>query len=296
MKVGFGEVVEVKKIRSLGVCRVSVELPLEAYKPAVALLDGERVLIVPSNLQQGFGIIEGSGGENAFSGHVAPEQIAELPEFEEVSGDGSGHTLPAVEACKKQGAAIGHEIDGVFFDELDVPEGEVIKGENHTGYIDTGSGEVLTGGQLARHLDAIGAWRNPDIWRALCSTQAAKDEYRKWIASLPCVACGYQNEEILNHPHHWRELATGGGTSLKPEDYWCIPLAAAAHAAVHSMGSESWCKVHGFTDDEMKATAIGLMAKFNRYHCKKLMKIDSMRDVTPEHIEALSAALGGVRI
>ena len=223
MKVGFGEVVEVKKVRSLGVCRISIELPLEAYKPAVALLDGERVLIVPTALQQAFGIIEGSGDQSAFSGHVAPEQIDELPEFEDVGtmtivGDDFEEINLASKAFETAG--------GIHFDELDVPEDD---GLAH--WVDKETGEEmtgLTGGKLAQHLDRIGAWRNQAIWRAFCDTQVDRDEYRKWISEQPCIVSGFQGEGG-NAPHHWRKIETGAGTSLKPEDFWRMPLADVCH-------------------------------------------------------------------
>ena len=288
MKVGFGEVVEVKKVRSLGVCRISIELPLEAYKPAVALLDGERVLIVPSDLQQGFGIIEGSGDQNAFSGHVVKEQIDELPEFEDagtmtmkIVGDDFEEINLAATAFESAG--------GIHYDEIDVPEGAVVDN------VDTVSGEILTGGKLAQHLDRVGAWRNPAIWRALNNTEILRSDYRRWIAEQPCVVTGFQSGDQPNAPHHWRKIETGGGTGIKPEDFWCIPICDKYHTGefgIHNEGSDEWLEFNAFTDEEMKGKAIGFMAIDNRRRFKLKVGIESMRDLTPEMLEWFEADYG----
>jgi len=292
MKIGFGEVVEVKKLRSMQVCRVSVELPIEAYKEAVALLDSERVLIVPSDLQQGFGILVSNESENAFSGRVAPEQIAELPQYE--NGKANDH----VDEDGIFGSSLeqwGSDLEtkntfeglGIVFDEIDVPESDIVTHETVGGevtHVDLKSGEVVTGGKLAQHLDRIGAWRNPAIWRFFCNSDVSLMQYRKWIAEKPCVVTGYKSEGEPNAPHHWRELATGAGTSLKPEDRWCVPLCDNQHKMLHNYGSDSWCETVGLTNEEMKAMAVSFMAEFNRMKFKEHFDIDSMREITPDHV------------
>ena len=290
MKVGFGEVVEVKKVRSLGVCRISVEVPLEAYKPAVALLDGERVLIVPSDLQQGFGIIEGSGDQSGFSGHVVKEQIEELPEYEDAGKIGTMTIVGAGVDDIHLAAEAFVSAGGIHYDEIDVPDSE--DGLAH--WIDKDGNEMegLTGGKLAQHLDRVGAWRNPAIWRALNNTTILRSDYRRWIAEKPCVVSGFQSEDCQNAPHHWRKVETGGGTAIKPEDFWCIPLADKVHKALHQYGSESWLTGNGFTDDEMKAKAIGFMAEDNRRRFKLKAGIESMRELTPEMLEAFEVEFG----
>lgn len=53
-----GTDVDVKKIVSRQVCRVSFEIPIEHYKQAVANFDGENVLLTKSNGDLPFGVIK----------------------------------------------------------------------------------------------------------------------------------------------------------------------------------------------------------------------------------------------
>ncbi|OUR99565.1 hypothetical protein A9Q84_00665 [Halobacteriovorax marinus] len=64
-------------------------------------------------------------------------------------------------------------------------------------------------------------------------------KYLNWLRKQPCVVSGKKAECA----HHIR-LGTNGGTSLKPSDYFCIPLLNEFHttgsSALHIIGEETF--------------------------------------------------------
>lgn len=65
--------------------------------------------------------------------------------------------------------------------------------------------------------------------------------YLDWLRKQPCVASGNKAQCA----HHIR-LGTNGGSSLKPSDYFCIPLRNEFHTtglfAIHVVGEETFFK------------------------------------------------------
>jgi hypothetical protein len=63
---------------------------------------------------------------------------------------------------------------------------------------------------------------------------ARDPDYRAWIRSLPCAACGCERGIEAAH------TGSDGGTSMKASDYSCIPLCGACHrtglSAYHRTG------------------------------------------------------------
>ena len=63
--------------------------------------------------------------------------------------------------------------------------------------------------------------------------------YLIWLREQPCVASG----EKAQCAHHVR-LGTNGGSSLKPSDYFCIPLIHEYHTtglfAIHVVGEDTF--------------------------------------------------------
>ena len=57
-------------------------------------------------------------------------------------------------------------------------------------------------------------------------------QYLDYIRSLPCCVTGTDQNIIA---HHVR-IGTGGGTSLKPSDYFCLPLNSLEHQKLHKLG------------------------------------------------------------
>ena len=72
---------------------------------------------------------------------------------------------------------------------------------------------------------------------------ARDDEYKNWIRTLACCACG--------HPAPSEAAHTGcdGGMSMKASDYSCVPLCADCHTrgplAYHRIGKRAFERVHG---------------------------------------------------
>lgn len=52
----FGEVADIKAVKSLGVCRIVVEVPIEQHKAVTNAFWGRDVLITPSDAKHGYGI------------------------------------------------------------------------------------------------------------------------------------------------------------------------------------------------------------------------------------------------
>jgi hypothetical protein len=61
----------------------------------------------------------------------------------------------------------------------------------------------------------------------------ADSPHVKWVRTLPCLihgkTCGGGTA------HHVR-IATGGGTALRPDDRWCVPLCHELHMEGHDKG------------------------------------------------------------
>lgn len=66
-------------------------------------------------------------------------------------------------------------------------------------------------------------------------------DYLKWLRKQPCAASGQKAECA----HHIR-IGTNGGSSLKPSDYFCIPLTNEHHTtglfALHVIGEDTFLK------------------------------------------------------
>lgn len=60
-------------------------------------------------------------------------------------------------------------------------------------------------------------------------------KYLNWLRTQTCIACNKQAEVA----HHVR-IETGGGTGIKPSDYYCVPLLEEFHTsgpnAIHRIG------------------------------------------------------------
>lgn len=71
-------------------------------------------------------------------------------------------------------------------------------------------------------------------WSNLKEDQSERknEKHRRFIASLPCLM---SDEEHLIQAAHIRS-GTGGGTSYKPHDKWCVPLSCVEHAYQHEIG------------------------------------------------------------
>lgn len=54
-------------------------------------------------------------------------------------------------------------------------------------------------------------------------------KYRRWIRSLPCVACGTERQVEAAHTDVLTEQNARGGMSMKHSDYSCVPLCHDCH-------------------------------------------------------------------
>lgn len=61
------------------------------------------------------------------------------------------------------------------------------------------------------------------------------NRYTNWVATLPCVACGLDDETtVAHHLKHRHAPHGGGGMGLKAHDYLTMPLCFECHASAHS--------------------------------------------------------------
>ena len=74
--------------------------------------------------------------------------------------------------------------------------------------------------------------------------------YLKWLRTQMCCykGCGRKDGEYMNIVPAHQSLLGGRGTSVKPPDYFALPLCAEHHAAEHLFGVESFW---GNTDRKM---------------------------------------------
>lgn len=56
------------------------------------------------------------------------------------------------------------------------------------------------------------------------------DLYLRWVASLPCARCKYEQGV---QAHHFKGVGHMSGMALKAPDYWTMPLCATCHAQLH---------------------------------------------------------------
>ncbi len=97
MKVVYGEVSDIKLVRSRSVVIVSIEVPIEAHRAVVNLLElGASALLMPASLDSPFGV---TGGEPVESKQETPNETKKHP-------GGFGHLGPlcslAVRWCKDE--------------------------------------------------------------------------------------------------------------------------------------------------------------------------------------------------
>ncbi|WP_290736498.1 hypothetical protein [Halobacteriovorax sp. JY17] len=78
-------------------------------------------------------------------------------------------------------------------------------------------------------------------------------KYLTWLRGKNCVVSGKKAECA----HHIR-LGTNGGTSIKPSDYFCIPLLNEFHttgsSALHIIGEETFLKLFGLSPKNLFIT------------------------------------------
>ena len=60
-------------------------------------------------------------------------------------------------------------------------------------------------------------------------------KYTNWVATLPCVNCGLENETTVAHHLKQRHAPHGGGgMGLKANDFLTMPLCFECHASAHN--------------------------------------------------------------
>ena len=71
---------------------------------------------------------------------------------------------------------------------------------------------------------------------------ARDDEYKAWILTLPCCACGIEGRSEAAH------TGNDGGMSMKASDYSCVPMCGNCHTrgpgAYHRVGKAVFERAH----------------------------------------------------
>ena len=63
----------------------------------------------------------------------------------------------------------------------------------------------------------------------------ANKNYTKWVATLPCVNCGMDDETVVaHHLKHRYAPYSGGGVALKANDFFTMPLCFTCHDKAHN--------------------------------------------------------------
>jgi hypothetical protein len=72
---------------------------------------------------------------------------------------------------------------------------------------------------------------------------ARDEDYKAWIRTLDCCACGVEGRSEAAH------TGTDGGLSMKASDYSCVPLCADCHTqasqAYHRLGRRAFERSRG---------------------------------------------------
>ena len=72
---------------------------------------------------------------------------------------------------------------------------------------------------------------------------ARDEDYKEWIRTLPCSACGVEGRPEAAH------TGIDGGMSMKASDYTCVPLCADCHTqapeAYHRIGKREFERSRG---------------------------------------------------
>ena len=64
-------------------------------------------------------------------------------------------------------------------------------------------------------------------------------DYTRWVATLPCISCGIQDETIVaHHLKHRYAPYSGGGMGLKADDWLTMPLCYSCHDRAHNGDSD----------------------------------------------------------
>jgi hypothetical protein len=79
--------------------------------------------------------------------------------------------------------------------------------------------------------------------RPLRKGPARDENYKAWIRTLACCACGHPA------PNEAAHTGIDGGMSMKASDYSCVPLCSDCHTrgplACHRIGKGAFERVHG---------------------------------------------------
>ena len=87
---------------------------------------------------------------------------------------------------------------------------------------------MLTGRRLEEYLAWAIHGRKPEL-RASSPTRKGPprdEDYKAWIRTLPCVACGIEGRSEASH------TGSGGGMRMKASDYACVPLCSGCQTQV----------------------------------------------------------------
>ena len=78
--------------------------------------------------------------------------------------------------------------------------------------------------------------RGPDRPRSLEKKKRwANKNYTNWVASLPCVNCGMDDDTVVaHHLKHRYAPYSGGGVALKANDFFTMPLCFTCHDKAHN--------------------------------------------------------------
>ncbi len=94
--------------------------------------------------------------------------------------------------------------------------------------------------------------------------------HRKWVRGFACAICGLVGHECSGKIEcaHVR-TGTDGGTSIKPSDWWTIPMCEEAHKLQHQIGESAFERRYSII---MKKIAIDLARRSPDIEMRKAMK------------------------
>ena len=92
-------------------------------------------------------------------------------------------------------------------------------------------------------------------------------KHRQWVRGHECLVSGCMNRDI--EAAHVRTGGTGGGTGIKPSDWWCVPLCSEHHKLQHSVGEREFERMYQI---DLKAEARKLADRSTVVEMRKAMK------------------------
>jgi hypothetical protein len=243
MKAIYGEVGEIKELRSTQVCRIAIEVPAESYKAVVAMLHGQKVLLtVAPPIHAPYGVVEperGGGGGRCRRGEEGRRAARRAVEV-------GGAPLQGGAFQRWLAKTFPRTSRGAMKDPRCEQPGGAREADHLLRMCGIGLARISTRISVPPTSTNSSAGPTP--------MNKADREYARDAVSLGCALCRRLGwGETPAQFHHPR---TGVGAARKAPDADGIPLCWEHHqgpTGVHGMGRKAFEKKYGVTEGDLTA-------------------------------------------